>query len=261
MALTPLPCACTIAGSDSSGGAGIQADLRTFTHFGVWGTSVVTAVTAQNTTGISGIWQMPPEAVSAQIMAVLADNKIRACKTGMLGSVACISAVADTLPRDIPLIVDPVMVATSGRRLLEEDAVEALINLLIPRAAIVTPNLAEAAILSGMDLIRTQEEMVQAGEVIRSLGAESVIVKGGHLKYPAEAVDVLVMQDEVITHTAPRLSHTAHGTGCVFSAALTAQVAKGIDLTAAFLRAKEYVHKGIEEAQYLLSGNCSVSHR
>lgn len=261
MGLQPLPCACTIGGSDSSGGAGIQADLRTFTHFGVWGTSVVTAVTAQNTMGIRGVWQMLPETVSAQIEAIIADNEIRACKTGMLGTATCIVAVVETLPRDIPLIVDPVMVATSGRRLLDEDAIETLIRLLIPRAATVTPNLAEAAILSGMDAIRTQEEMVQAGEAIRSLGAEAVIVKGGHLASPAEAVDVLVMQDEVISHTAPRLSHTAHGTGCIFSAALAAQQARGVKRTAAFLRAKEYVHKGIEEAQYVLSGNYSVSHR
>ena len=261
MGLPPLPCACTIGGSDSSGGAGIQADLRTFTDFGVWGTSVVTAVTAQNTASIKGVWQMPPEAILAQIGAIIADNEIRACKTGMLGTEACIAAVVDTLPRDIPLIVDPVLVATSGRRLLDEDAVEALLRLLIPRAAIVTPNLVEAAILSGMDTIRTQEEMVQAGEAIRMLGAEAVIVKGGHLEHPAEAVDVLVMQDEVITHTAPRLSHTAHGTGCVFSAALAAQQAQGVERTAAFLQAKEYVHRGIFEAQYFLSGNCSVSHR
>ncbi|MDD1705930.1 MAG: bifunctional hydroxymethylpyrimidine kinase/phosphomethylpyrimidine kinase, partial [Methanoregulaceae archaeon] len=185
------PAACTIAGSDSGGGAGIQADLKTFTALGIWGTSVITAVTAQNTKEVAGFCMVPEEMVLLQLEAVLDDFDIRAIKTGMLGTAGMIRTVARALPPDIPLVLDPVMIATSGSRLLDEDATGVLLCTLLPRATVVTPNIPEALVLSGMKRIESLSEMKEAGRTILDLGPDYVVMKGGHLS-GEEAVDILV---------------------------------------------------------------------
>jgi len=248
--------ALTIAGSDSGGGAGIQADLKTFAALGVYGACAVTAVTAQNTEGVRAIHDVPPEIVAAQIDAVFADLAVGAVKIGMLSRRATIEVVADALARHAArnVVLDPVMAASTGARLLAEDAVEALLDLLVPRAWIVTPNLPEAARLAGGMPARSEPEMEAQARAILARGARNVLIKGGH-GTGAESVDLLVAPDRVLRLAAPRIATTrTHGSGCTFSSALAAGLAQGRELDAAARAAKDYVTAAIVAADRLQVG-------
>jgi hydroxymethylpyrimidine/phosphomethylpyrimidine kinase len=252
---TGIPRALTIAGSDSGGGAGIQADLKTFSALGVYGMTAITAVTAQNTVSVTGIVELPPEAVAQQIDAVVTDIGVDAAKTGMLSSAAIIEAVADRIRhhRLTTLVVDPVMISKSGASLLRPEAMDALRRRLLPLALVVTPNLHEAAVLAGRE-IRTIEQMEEAARRLAGLGPRYVVVKGGHLE--GAAVDVLFDGTRLERLEAPRVPtpHT-HGTGCVFSAAITAHLARGDEVTPAIRAAKRFVTRAIEEALPLGRGH------
>ncbi len=242
-----LPKALTIAGSDSGGGAGIQADLKTFSAFRVFGMSVVTAITAQNSVGVQGVHNVPPEFVSMQLDSVLSDFGTDAAKCGMLSTAAIIRVVAAKLReyRVEKLVVDPVMIAKSGDALLERDAREALIAEVLPLALVVTPNLHEASALGGIP-IGSREDMEEAARKIGKLGPRHVLVKGGHLK--GEAVDILFDGREFTAFSVPRIeSANTHGTGCTFSAAIAAGLAQGRPLTEAVREAKAYVTRAIRE--------------
>lgn len=259
------PIALTIAGSDSSGGAGIQADLKTFSALGVYGASVLTALTAQNTTGVQGVHPVPPSFVAAQIDSVLGDLDVRAAKTGMLADAAIIEAVVSRLQahgRDIPLVVDPVMVATSGDVLLAPDAIETVRTRLIPYATLITPNLPEAAQLLSAPTATTEAEIRDQLARLMHLGAKAVLLKGGHGE-GREATDYLAIGERVIPISAPRIvtRHT-HGTGCTLSAAIAAYLAMGEGLETAVRRAKRYVHEAIGAGQSLGvgHGNGPVDH-
>jgi len=261
VATRPTAVALTVAGSDSGGGAGVQADLKTFAAFGVYGVSAVTAVTAQNTRGVSAVETLSPGIVSAQIAAVVADFQIAALKTGMLANAGIIGAVARVLrvSRVGPLIVDPVMVAKSGDRLLDADALEALTRDLLPLAALVTPNLPEAEVLTGMP-VRTLEEQREAARRIVGLGARAVVVKGGHAE-SAEIVDVLFDGQAFTEFRAERVPGTStHGTGCTFSAAIAAQLALGRGIQEAIPLAQAYVAKAIRNAPGLGHGHGPMGH-
>ena len=239
--------ALTIAGSDSGGGAGIQADLKTFSAFHVFGMSVVTAVTAQNSLGVHGVHELPPAFVARQIDAVLGDFRADAVKLGMLASAPIVAAVAGRLRhhRVEGLVVDPVMVAKSGDPLLTADAREALIGEILPLALVVTPNLHEASVLAGIP-VETLPEMQEAARRIHALGPRYVLVKGGHLK--ADPTDLLWDGRAVTRFDAPRIeSRNTHGTGCAFSAAIAAGLARGRPLGDAVRDAKAYVRRAIEE--------------
>jgi len=248
--------ALTVAGSDSSGGAGIQADLKTFSALKVYGASVIAALTAQNTQGVSGIFDVAPEFVRAQMDAVYADLDIRATKIGMLARAEVIETVAAGLlaHKAKNIVLDPVMVATSGDLLLKPDAVEILKRKLVPLALIVTPNLAEAAVLSGGRLAEDEAEMTKQGEAILKLGAKSVLVKGGH-GAGKEAVDLLIDQDGVRRFAACRIeSKNTHGTGCTLSSAIAAGLAKNMPLIESVALAKKYVTEAIEASGDLAVG-------
>jgi hydroxymethylpyrimidine/phosphomethylpyrimidine kinase len=236
------PRAVSIAGSDSGGGAGIQADLKTFQALGVWGMTAVTAVTVQNTKGVSGYREIDPETVADQIRAVVGDIGVDAAKTGMLASAPIVEAVAEAVAEmRVPnLVVDPVFVSKHGHPLLAEEAVAALRERLVPLAAVVTPNLPEAAGLAGFP-VRTREDMARAGAAILALGPRAVLVKGGHLE-GGDATDLLVTADGEDPISTPRLDtpHT-HGTGCVLSAAIAAHLARGSGLDEAVRAGKEFV--------------------
>jgi hydroxymethylpyrimidine/phosphomethylpyrimidine kinase len=248
--------AVTIAGSDSSGGAGIQADLKTFAALGVYGASIITALTAQNTQGVRAIHDVPADFIRAQIDAVFSDLDVAAVKIGMLSQAATIEAVAQGLVahRARNIVIDPVMVATSGDRLLVPEAVEALRMLLVPRALVVTPNLPEAAALTGASVARNEQEMeVQARELL-ALGARNVLIKGGHGS-GAESLDLLIGQGDVVRLSAKRIATTnLHGTGCTLSSAVAAGLAKGLDLKVAAREAKAYVTAAIAAADRLKIG-------
>ena len=253
--------ALTIAGSDSSAGAGIQADLKTFAALGVYGASVVTALTAQNTQGVAAIHDVPADFTAAQIDAVFADLDVGAVKIGMLSRAAAIAAVAKGLARHRAknIVLDPVMQATSGAALLAADAIDSLRRELIPRALVVTPNLAEAAALTGANLARNEQEMeIQAREIL-SLGARLVLIKGGHAtNFGAgdESVDLLVGQGEVVRLSAKRIAtKNTHGTGCTLSSAIAAGLAKGRDVVTACQEAKAYVTAAIAHAHELNIGH------
>jgi hydroxymethylpyrimidine/phosphomethylpyrimidine kinase len=244
----PRPIALTIAGSDSSGGAGIQADLKTFSALGVYGASVLTALTAQNTMGVQGVHAVPPAFVAAQMASVLDDLDVKAVKTGMLADAPIIRAVAENLTQrapNVPVIVDPVMVATSGDLLLQRDAIDTLKTTLIPFATLITPNLPEAAALLGVQPAETEEQARDQLVRLTRLGARAVLLKGGHGS-GGEAIDLLGVGSSVIRLAAPRITtrHT-HGTGCTLSAAIAARMAAGDDLETAVRRAKSYVHAAI----------------
>jgi hydroxymethylpyrimidine/phosphomethylpyrimidine kinase len=249
--------AATIAGSDSGGGAGIQADLKTFAALGVYGVSVITALTAQNTAKVAGILDVPADFIAAQIDAVFSDFDVGAVKIGMLSRAATIEAVARGLVRHKAsnIVLDPVMVATSSGQLLARDAIGALRRLLIPRALVVTPNLPEAAALTGASLARNEAEMeVQAREIL-ALGARNVLIKGGH-GGGDESVDLLIGQGEVVRLSAKRIvTKNTHGTGCTLSSAIAAGLAKGHDLIAATQDAKAYVTAAIAAADRLQVGH------
>jgi hydroxymethylpyrimidine/phosphomethylpyrimidine kinase len=249
--------AVTIAGSDSSGGAGIQADLKTFAAMGVYGASVITALTAQNTQGVRAIHDVPADFVVAQIDAVFSDLAVNAVKIGMLSQAAIIETVAKGLDRHRAqnIVLDPVMVATSGDRLLAPEAVEALRKLLVPRALVVTPNLPEAAALAGASVARNEREMeIQARELL-AFGARNVLIKGGH-GGGDESVDLLVGEGDVLRLSTRRVdTKNTHGTGCTLSSAIAAGLAKGLDLKTAAREAKAYVTAAIAAADTLHVGH------
>lgn len=244
---TAIPIALTIAGSDSSGGAGIQADLRTFSALGVYGATVITALTAQNTTGVQAVETVSPGFVSRQLRSVLEDLDVSAAKTGMLANAGIIEAVIACLAKfpDLPLIVDPVMVATSGDALLDPDAVGAVKSLLLPRATLITPNLPEAARLLEEPLAHDEAAARRQIQRLAALGARAVLLKGGHGSGP-EAVDLLWIDGEISRLAGPRIvTRNTHGTGCTLSAAIVARTALGADLKTAVGDAKCYLHHAI----------------
>lgn len=249
--------ALTIAGSDSSGGAGIQADLKTFAACGVYGASAITALTAQNTMGVSAIHDVPAAFVTAQIDAVFGDLDVGAVKVGMVSRREVIEVIAAALARWSPrhVVVDPVMVATSGDRLLSPDAVDALRTRLIPRAGLITPNLPEAAALLEEPVAVTETEIERQGRRLLALGSRAVLIKGGHGE-GAESVDYLIDRDAVLRLAAPRVAtRNTHGTGCSLSSAIAAGLAKGDDLAAAVRNAKAYVSAAIAAADRLGVGH------
>lgn len=250
------PVALTIAGSDSSGGAGIVADLKTFEAHGVWGTVAVTAVTAQNTLGVQSVEALSPELVRAQISSVVSDLGVDAAKTGMLASAEIVEAVALTVAQlgVRPLVVDPVMVASTGGRLLDPDAVSALIALLLPRATVVTPNLAEAAALAGVDVV-DRAGMERAARALAQMGPEVVLVKGGHLSGDESPDCLLVSDADPVWLEGPRLpTNGAHGSGCVLSAAICAELARGMEPADACVAAKRFVERAIGAGSVLGEG-------
>jgi hydroxymethylpyrimidine/phosphomethylpyrimidine kinase len=249
--------ALTIAGSDSSGGAGIQADLKTFAALGVYGASAIVALTAQNTQGVTGIHDVPPDFIVAQIDAVFADLEVGAVKIGMLSQAAAIAAIANALDRHRAknIVLDPVMVATSGARLLADDAVATLRSELIPRALLITPNLPEAAALTGAATATSEAEMAAQARQLLQAGARNVLIKGGHGE-GAESVDLLIGADLNERLAAPRHpTRNTHGTGCTLSSAIAAGLAKGLDLPAAVRAAKAYVTAAIAAADGLAIGH------
>jgi len=251
-----VPIAVTIAGSDSSGGAGIEADLKTFSALGVYGACVVTALTAQNTKGVFAIHDVPADFITAQIDAVFTDLDVGAVKIGMLANAPAIAAVAAALDRYRPgnIVLDPVMVASSGERLLREDALGRLRDL-ISRVRVLTPNLPEAAALLDTPLARDEGEMRIQAEKLLALGAGAVLIKGGHGSGP-ESVDLLVDADGCRRLAAPRLAtKNTHGSGCTLASALAAGLAKGLSLEAAAREAKAYVSAAIAAADRLGVGS------
>jgi hydroxymethylpyrimidine/phosphomethylpyrimidine kinase len=252
-----LPIAVTIAGSDSSGGAGIQADLKTFSALGVYGASVITALTAQNTKRVVAIHAVPADFVMAQIDAVFSDLAVAAIKIGMLANAAVIGAVAEGLARWRPaaVVLDPVMVATSGDPLLAPDAIAAMRHALFPQALLVTPNLPEAAALLDAAPATSEAEMQAQGENLLALGPRAVLIKGGHGE-GGESVDLLVEAGRVTRFAAPRIkTQNTHGTGCTLSAAIAAGLAKGRDLVTAVGEAKDYVTAAIAATDRLQVGS------
>ncbi len=255
-----VPRALTIAGSDSGGGAGIQADLKTFTAFDVFGMSVITAVTAQNSLGVTGVHDLPPAFVARQIDAVLEDFGADAIKLGMLSSAPIVEAVAERLQAHGAerIVLDPVMIAKSGDALLRPDARDALVARLLPLADVVTPNLHEAAALAGMP-VETEPEMEEAARRIHARGPRHVLVKGGHLK--ASATDILWDGRTFTRFAGPRLeSRNTHGTGCTFSSAIAAGLARGRALEPAIRAAKAYVTAAIREGFQVGHGVGALRH-
>jgi hydroxymethylpyrimidine/phosphomethylpyrimidine kinase len=255
-----LPVALTVAGSDSGGGAGIQADLKTFAALGVHGASAITAITAQNTLGVTDIMELQPALVAAQIDAVMLDIGAQAAKTGMLSSAPIIEVVATAVARyNIRnLVVDPVMVAKGGAKLLRDDAIEALRRRLLPLASVVTPNLPEAEVLLGRR-IRTLDERRQAARDLVELGAHAAVVKGGHTD-EALSIDHYFDGTELVELQSPRIATAnTHGSGCVFSAAIAAGLAKGSDPLAAVHQAKEFITGAIERSLEVGRGHGPVN--
>ena len=251
-----VPIALTIAGSDSSGGAGIQADLKTFCALGVYGASVITALTAQNTRTVSLIEPATPAMISAQIRAVFDDLSVRAVKLGMVGDAEAIQTVAKGLAgRDVPVVLDPVMVAKSGDRLLPQDALDTLRRALLPLAHVLTPNLPEAADLLGCAPAENEPEMARQAQALLGLGPQAVLMKGGHGTGDT-CVDLLVTADGITRLTAPRqITRNTHGTGCTLSAAIAAGLAQGMALPSAVRRAHTYLQAAIVAADGLGVGS------
>lgn len=255
------PVALTIAGSDSGGGAGIQADLKTFAALGVFGTSAITAVTAQNTVGVDAVEVLPPDIVAAQIRSVMTDFPVGAAKTGMLANAAIISAVTRSVKKHhlARLVVDTVMVSKSGHRLLAPEAEAAMRSLLLPAAYVITPNIPEAEVLTGAK-IASYEEMKSAAMTLHHLGAANVLMKGGHLN-GAESPDLLFDGKEFREFIAPRVqTNSTHGTGCTLSAAITAYIALGENLADACRKAKEYLTGALQHARPIGHGHGPVNH-
>jgi len=252
--------ALTIAGSDSGGGAGIQADLKTFTVRDVYGMSALTAVTAQNTLGVEGIHSIPLEMIEKQIDMVISDIGVDAVKTGMLGTSSVIKLVAEKLREHSvkKLVVDPVMIAKGGARLLENDAASALVTDLLPLATVITPNIPEAEVILGYS-IESIDDMVKAAKDLVNLGAKSAVVKGGHLE--GEPVDIFYDGVEIYTFPGTRIQtrHT-HGTGCTFAACLTAELAKGNTLVKSVETAKAFITAAIKQELGLGQGHGPTNH-
>jgi hydroxymethylpyrimidine/phosphomethylpyrimidine kinase len=262
----PTPVALTIAGSDPSGGAGIQADLKTFHQFRVYGEAVITLITVQNTRTVTRVEVLDPGLVTDQISAVISDIPPNAVKTGALGTLAVVKAVAKTLSTSntgFPLVVDPVMVSKHGMPLMDAEAQGALVRFLIPQAFLVMPNLPEAAALAGLTLVDSKAQMVEAAKRIRALGARNVLIKGGHLSPTLPAVDLLMLENgHRIEFAAERIdTKNTHGTGCTYSAAVTAALAQGLDLAAAVGEAKTFVTEAIRSNPNLGHGNGPLNHR
>ncbi len=257
-----MPTALTIAGSDSGGGAGLQADLKTFEAHGVFGMSVVTALTAQNTCGVEAVHEVPAAFVTAQIDAVASDLPVGAVKTGMLATAEVVAAVAGGIATWSlgPVVVDPVMVATSGDLLLQPDALAAVIARLLPLTDIATPNAHEAAVLAGFG-VTSADDAVRAARAILAMGPRAVLVKGGHLDAEADAVDVLVWDGGQEVFHSPRLDtpHT-HGTGCTLASAIAANLSRGHDVVESVRRARAYVHEAIRHAPGLGHGHGPTRH-
>ncbi|WP_025063471.1 bifunctional hydroxymethylpyrimidine kinase/phosphomethylpyrimidine kinase [Sulfitobacter guttiformis] len=248
--------ALTIAGSDSGGGAGIQADLKTFSALGVYGASVITAVTAQNTRAVTAVETLSPVMICAQIDAVLGDLAIAAVKIGMLGDADAIDAVAGRLANSaVPIVLDPVMVAKSGDVLLAVEAVDSLRARMVPLATLLTPNLPEAACLLGTDEAVDEYQMLEQGRTLLALGPRAVLMKGGHTS-GKNCVDLLITKDDVIRLSAPRhATRNTHGTGCTLSAAVAAGLARGMPLPDAVRKAHAYLQAAIAAADLLDVGN------
>jgi hydroxymethylpyrimidine/phosphomethylpyrimidine kinase len=249
--------AVTIAGSDSGGGAGIQADLKTFSALGVYGASVITALTAQNTKGVTAIHDVPPEFISAQIDAVFSDLEIGAVKIGMVSQSAVIEAIAAGLERwrQSKIVLDPVMIATSCDRLLAADAVDALKRALIPRALVITPNLPEAAALLEAPIAASEAQMREQGERLLALGPQAVLIKGGHASGP-QSIDLLIEASASTRLAADRIAtNSTHGTGCTLSSAIAAGLAKGLGLGEAVGAAKAYVTAALAAADRIEVGS------
>jgi hydroxymethylpyrimidine/phosphomethylpyrimidine kinase len=255
-----VPRALTIAGSDSGGGAGIQADLKTFAALGVYGMSAVTAITAQNTLAVTAVHEVPTDVVAAQIEAVLSDIGADAVKTGMLSSGAIIEVVVAMLKKHgvRRLVVDPVMIAKSGARLLREEAIEALRERLLPMATVVTPNVPEARALTGAEINSLEDARLAARRLV-SMGARSVVVKGGHLEGPA--VDLFYDGRGFREFSSPRIdTRSTHGTGCTFASAVAAGLARGMDVLQSVALAKDYVTGAMQNAFPLGQGHGPLSH-
>ena len=249
----------TIAGSDSGGGAGIEADIKTIFAMGAYGCTAITAVTAQNTLGVAGVHALPAAFVALAIKTVLDDIGVDAIKLGMLANEAIIRAAAAALPSGIPLVLDPVMVATSGAVLLEEGAIAALRRLLLPRATLVTPNLPEAAKLTGLP-VDTEAERIAAGRALLAMGAQAALVKGGHGREEM-LTDYLITADTVEAISLPRLhSQNTHGTGCTMASAIAAGLAQGMGLSDAVHRARHYLQEAIRTAPGFGAGHGPVNH-
>ena len=246
----------TIAGSDSAGGAGIQADLRTFGALGVYGASAITALTAQNTLGVEAVHTAPPEFVLAELRAIASDLDVGAIKTGMLGNLEIVEAVVEGLSYfpGVPVVVDPVMVSQSGHPLLTDEAIDAIRTKLMPLAVLVTPNLLEAARLLDEPVARDEAEMAAQAQRLRAQGASAALVKGGHATGPL-AIDILADAEGTMRLEAPRTQTlNTHGTGCTLSAAIAAELAKGVTLRQALAKAKAYVTAAIAAADELKIG-------
>jgi hydroxymethylpyrimidine/phosphomethylpyrimidine kinase len=260
MATRRIPTAMTIAGSDSGGGAGIQADLKTFAALGVYGTSALTAITAQNTIGVTGVHEIPTDIIAAQIEAIITDIGADAVKTGMLSSSAIVEVVAQELKRHRveALVIDPVMVAKSGDPLLQQEAVEALRAKLVPLAAVVTPNIPEAEVLTGLK-ITSLDDMRLAAEKIIEMDARGVVVKGGHLAGPA--TDLFYDGSRFQEFTAPRIdTKNTHGTGCTFASAIAAGLARRLSVIDSVAQAKEYVTEAIRRCFPIGQGHGPLNH-
>ena len=260
MTQSSVPKAMTIAGSDSGGGAGIQADLKTFAALGVYGTVTLTAITAQNTVGVYGVHEIPTDMIVAQMDAVMSDIGADAVKTGMLSSQEIVEVVAAQVAKHgiRSLVVDPVMVAKSGDALLRDDAVNAVCTKLVPLAAVVTPNIPEAEALTGTT-IESDDDVREAARRIVSMGARTVVVKGGHREGPA--ADVLYDGSEFQVFTAPRINTVnTHGTGCTFASAVAAGLAQGKSVEEAVGQAKEYVTEAIRASFPIGQGHGPLNH-
>jgi hydroxymethylpyrimidine/phosphomethylpyrimidine kinase len=260
--VTRLARVLVIAGSDSGGGAGIQADIKTLSALGVYAATAITAITVQNTLGVTGIHVVPPQIVAGQITAVMQDIGADCIKIGMLGNEETIHAVADALAAcaaDIPLVLDPVMVAKGGAHLLEDAAVSALKARLLPRATVLTPNIPEAETLTGAPL-RDLDAMARTGEALLAMGCGAVYMKGGHMD-GAQVRDMLVTAEDETVFEAPRIDtpHT-HGTGCTLASAIAAGLAQGMALIDASARAHDYVRAAIERAPSLGQGHGPLNH-
>lgn len=261
----PVPTVMTIAGSDSGGGAGIQADLKTFAAHGVYGTSAITAITAQNTVGVTAVQEIDLEVIAAQIDAVVEDMKPVAVKTGMLSSPDIVRLVAEKTREHgwQTLVVDPVMIASSGAKLLRDEAVATYQNDLLPLATVTTPNLPEAAELAGIE-IASADDAREAARAIHGLGVRYVVIKGGHMEAMGsggESLDLLFDGSDFIEYGLPWIDTTSnHGTGCTFASALTAQLALGSDVEAAFRGAKKYVWEAMNAAYPVGHGHGPLNH-
>lgn len=254
--------ALTIAGSDSGGGAGIQADLKTFQELEVFGMSALTAVTAQNTMGVHGVYPMSVEAVVKQIEAIGDDIGADALKTGMLFNAEIIEAVAEIINkyRWENVVVDPVMIAKGGASLLQKEAISAMKKYLLPKALVITPNIPEAEVLTDMS-IRTMEEKREAAKKLNDFGVKNIVIKGGHDENPSVSIDLLFDGHDFYTFESKRLNtKNTHGTGCTFSAAITAELAKGKDIHLAVTRAKDFIQAAIEDDLHIGQGHGPTNH-